>query len=154
MQFDIMIREVIEEECEDYFLGITDLSIAKKVIIEQYESLISIYPRAISIGITLPYEIIDELLKSNCNVIYNETNNQLNTITSYLSSLLEKDGYKALAVPKSGRIDNGLFISLHNITANLADLGWIEKNMIVTPEVGPGVNWGTLLTDAPIEAID
>jgi epoxyqueuosine reductase QueG len=24
----------------------------------------------------------------------------------------------------------------------------------VTPEVGPGVNWGTILTDAPIEAVN
>jgi epoxyqueuosine reductase QueG len=152
MQFDEMIRKVIEEECEDYFLGITDLSIAEKDINQQYESLISIYPRAISIGITLPFEI-DEL-KSNCTRIYNETNNQLNTISSYLSNLLEEEGYKALAVPKSGRIDKGLFISLHKMAANLSDLGWIEKDMIVTPEVGPRVNWGTVITDAPIESIN
>lgn len=84
------------------------------------------------------------------SVVYNEINNQLNTITVYLSNLLEQEGYKTLAVPNTGRMDKGIFVSLHKLAAISADLGRIEKNMVVTPEVGPGVNWGTVLTDAPI----
>ena len=149
MQFDDMARKVIEEECEDYFLGISDLSNSKQITTEQYASLIAIYPRAISIGITLPPKTNENSLMSN-SVVYNETNNQLNTITVYLSTLLEQEGYKALAVPKAGRVNNGIFFSLHILAAISADLGKIEKNMVVTPEVGPEVNWGTVLTDAPI----
>ncbi len=148
MQFDDMARKVIEEECEDYFLGIADLSHTKQFT-DEYASLINIYPRAVSIGITLPLKTIENSLTSN-SVVYNEINNQLNIITVYLSNLLEQKGYKALAVPKTGRMDNGIFVSLHKLAAISADLGRIEKNMVVTPEVGTGVNWGTVLTDAPI----
>lgn len=152
MQFDDMARKVIEEECEDYFLGIADLSHTKQFTDEQYTSLIAIYPRAVSIGITLPPKTIENSLKRN-SVVYTEINNQLNSITVYLSNLLEQEGYKALAVPNTGRMDNGIFVSLHKLAAISADLGRIEKNMVVTSEVGPGVNWGTVLTDAPFGVI-
>jgi epoxyqueuosine reductase QueG len=39
------------------------------------------------------------------------------------------------------------------MTASNADLGGIERNMFITPEVGVGVNWGTVLTDAPLDVI-
>lgn len=153
MQFEDTIRKIIEEKCDDYFLGIADLSLAKNDIIEQREPFFAEYPRAISIGITIPYAVTDELLMSKSTGIYNETNCQLNAITAHLSSLLQDEGYKALSLPKSEGVNEGSFISLHKLAANLSNLGQIENNLIVTPEVGPGVNWGTVLTDAPIEAI-
>ena len=147
MQFEDMIREVIETECEDYFLGTADLSLAKNPMIQQYKPLIAEHPRAISIGITLPYTVTDELMGNAA--IYNETNCQLKSITAHLTSLLEHKGYKAFSVPKADRMNDGTFISLHKLAANLASLGRIEKNgLLVTSEVGPGVNWGTVLTDA------
>ncbi|HEX3014097.1 MAG TPA: 4Fe-4S ferredoxin [Methanobacterium sp.] len=153
MEFENTIREIIEEECEDYFLGVADLSRAKNDILKQYESFFDEYPRAISIGLTLPYKT-DEPTGKNTK-IYNETNQQLNVITTHLSSLLQQEGYKTLSVPKAKKVDDGSFISLHKLAANLADLGEIEKNgLLVTPEAGTGVNWGTILTDAPIEAVN
>jgi epoxyqueuosine reductase QueG len=147
MQFEERIRGVIEEECEDYFLGFADLSIANEGIIKEYESLISIYPRAISIGITLPYNISDKKI-TNQSAVYTETNDQLSIITHNLRDLLENKGYKTLNLPKIGK--DGIFISLHNLAANHADLGFIMEDVLVTPEVGSMVNWGTVLTDAPI----
>ena len=47
-------------------------------------------------------------------------------------------------------MEDNNFISFHTIVANLADLGRIENGMLITPEVGSSVNWGTVLTDAPI----
>ena len=79
-----------------------------------------------------------------------DSNKQLNSIMTHLCSLLEAEGFKALPMPKSKR-DNGAFISLNLIAANLADLARFEENLLVTPEVGSGVNWGTVLTDAPLE---
>ena len=58
-----------------------------------------------------------------------------------------------MAVPKSGNINNEILV--HYITWQQvnANLGWIEKNMLITPEVGVRVNWGTVLTDAPLNVI-
>lgn len=149
MKFEDTMRKIIEEECEDYFLGMVDLSLVKNDIIEQYSSFFEEYPRAISIGITMPYKITDELLITT--TAYNETNYQLKTITAHLGELLQGEGYRALSVPKAKQMDGETFISLHKLIANLADLGKIEKNSLVTPEAGQGVNWGTVLTDAPLE---
>jgi len=143
------IRKIIEEECEDYFLGTADLSIGENDVDDKYKSLIYLYPRSISIGITLPYKINDLTIYNN-NQFYNETHRKLNYLTSYLSGLLEDEGYKALAVPKDGRVNGGIFISLHNLAASRADLGKIKDDMVITPEVGQRVNWGTVITDAPL----
>ena len=151
MQLEDKMREIIEEKCDDYFFGIADLSFSKNTMIEQYESLIVEYPRAISVGITLPYSITDDLLTDKSTAVYNETNCQLNTITTRLSRLLQDEGYKVFSVPKAEKMNDRTFISLHKLVANLAGLGQIEENLLITPEVGHGVNWGTLLTNAPIE---
>ena len=152
MEFENTIRKIIEEECEDYYLGIADLSNSENDILKQYESFFDEYPRAISIGITLPYTDTTEAIVRS-NKVYNETNQQLNAITVSLSKLLQHKGYKTLSIPKTEKVDDNNFISLHKLAANVANLGEIEKNgLLVTPEVGSGVNWGTILTDAPIEA--
>jgi len=154
MQFEDIARKVIEKECEDYFLGIADLSSSKQVSTEKYISLLNIYPRAVSIGITLPPKTMENSSMSNCSALYNETNNQLNNIAIKLSSLIEKQGYKAVALLKAGRMSDGIFVSLHKLAACDADLGRIEDDMVITPEVGPEVNWGTVLTDAPLEVVN
>jgi len=151
-EFEDLIRKIIEEKCDDYFLGIADLTLAKNDILEQGEPFFAEYPRAISVGITLPYTITNELSISK-NSIYNETSYQLNIITAHLGSILQEEGYKALHVPKTEYTDGETFIFLHKLAANLANLGKIENNLLVTPEVGSGVNWGTVLTDAPLESI-
>jgi len=48
---------------------------------------------------------------SNCNALYNETNNHLNNIIIKLSSLIQNQGYKTVALPKAGRIKDGIFFS-------------------------------------------
>ena len=151
MKLEDQIRNIIEEECEDYFLGIVDLSHVKNDIIGQYDLFFDEYPLAISIGITIPYMVTDDVLMAS-NVIYNETNCKLKTITVHLNSLLQDEGYKALSVPKA-KMNDKTFISLHELAANLANLGEIKKNLVVTPEVGAGVNWGTILTNAPLEQV-
>ncbi len=150
MEFEDKARMIIEKECEDYFFGIADLSQVQNSTIEQYSALFDEYPRAISIGITLPlttYELTNENKK-----VYNLTNRKLNNITEHISNLLEDEGYNAFPFPKSEKTKDKTFISLNLIAANHANLGHIEKNgSLSTPEVGSAVNWGTVLTDAPIK---
>lgn len=143
--FEETIRKIIEDEWEDYYLGLADLSDIKDV--NEYESLIGLYPRAISIGLTLPCTITDKSVDNTD--LYNETNLKLNNITTYLSSLLENNGYKALSVPKYGTMSNGIFSSLHNLAAKIANLGAVEKDISLKDEIGLEVNWGTVLTNAP-----
>ncbi|MBZ2166619.1 4Fe-4S ferredoxin [Methanobacterium sp. VT] len=141
---------IIEKECEDYFFGIADLSHVQNSIIEQYSALFDEYPRAISIGITLPLTK-DGLMNDNKKV-YNFTDRKLNNITEHISNLLEAEGYNAFPFPKSEKTKDNTFISLNLIAANQANLGQIEKNgLLTTPEVGSAVNWGTVLIDAPIK---
>lgn len=150
MKFELAIRNSIETECEDYFLGIVDLSYLENTMIEKYNSLISEYPRAISVGITLPYRISGGL-KKGYEKIHRQTNCQLKIITSHLSKLLENEGYQVFTMPKS-RTNDENHISFHEVVASLAKMGKIEKNLLITPEVGSRVNWGTVLTDAPLNA--
>jgi epoxyqueuosine reductase QueG len=150
MEFEDKARMIIEKECEDYFFGIADLSHVQNSIIEQYSALFDEYPRAISIGITLPLTN-HELINVNKKV-YNFTDRKLNNITGHISNLLEAEGYNAFPYPKSGKTKDKTFISLNLIAANQANLGQIEKNgLFITPEVGSAVNWGTVLTDAPVK---
>jgi hypothetical protein len=146
MQLEEKARQIIENECDDYFLGFGDLSNAYDPMIQDYSKLFEDYPTSISIGITLPFFSEDAKIPE----IYNKTNCQLKTITMKLCNLLEDEGYSSFSFPKSKQNDEK-YLSLHVIAANHANLGEIGKNgLLMTPEVGPGVNWGTVLTDAPI----
>jgi epoxyqueuosine reductase QueG len=62
-------------------------------------------------------------------------------------------GYQSHAVPASDRYGtSGLLGTFsHKIAGRRAGLGWIGKNcMLITPQYGPRIRWGTVLTDAPI----
>jgi epoxyqueuosine reductase QueG len=149
MQFEDILRNIIEEECEDYFMGVADLSLVKESLIEQYGSLIDEYPQAISIGITLPQRTPKELHLDENIEFHHDSNRKLEVITERLSSFLQKRGYRTFCVPT---IQNGrIFPYLHKLAANKAGLGKIGKNgLLITPEVGAGVKWGTLLTNVPL----
>ena len=70
-------------------------------------------------------------------------------IVGHLTAL----GYWAYAIHPSKRVD---FVNIagefpHKTAASLAGLGWIGKNcQLVTPEYGPRVRLGTILTNMPL----
>jgi epoxyqueuosine reductase QueG len=152
LKFEDKARIIIENECEDYFLGIADLTQAQQHVIEHYGPLFKEYPRAISIGITLLSKITVDS-SDEIKYIHNITDQQLYKITAQLSHLLEIEGYNAFSFPKARKSDQNT-MSLHLIAANQADLGQIKNNVLKTIEVGDGVNWGTVLTDAPLDIIN
>jgi epoxyqueuosine reductase QueG len=152
LKFEDKARIIIENECEDYFLGIADLTQAQKHVIEHYGPLFKEYPRAISIGITLPFKFTVDS-SDKINYIHSIADQQLYKITAQLSHLLEEEGYNAFSFPKARKSDQTT-LSLHLIAANQADLGQIENNVLKTIEAGDGVNWGTVLTDAPLDVIN
>jgi epoxyqueuosine reductase QueG len=143
--------------------GIADLSPAKQGEITAYErKLIAQYPLAISIGVPLLDGIVDGIevqddsnaLKNYWFHVYEVINPLINSIAIRISHILESQGYRALQVPASHTVDAtnlcGLFS--HKIAASLAGLGWIGKScLLVTPDRGTRVRWGTVLTDAPLK---
>lgn len=160
MSLNDNLKESIKSDGVNFF-GIADLSPVKDFIESQGGTLVSKYPKAISIGITLPSSIVDELPRRqeyavavNYRNLYDVTNHRLNIITDKLCSLLQEEGYDALPVPASERYDdeNIAAIFSHKLAASQAGLGWIGKScLLITPESGPRVRWSTVLTDAPLE---
>jgi epoxyqueuosine reductase QueG len=75
---------------------------------------------------------------------------KIDIITARLSEMLQKNGYAAFSVPKI-ETNEKLFLYLHKLAARMAGLGRIEKNCTVkTLDGGRYVNWGTVLTNAPL----
>jgi len=146
----------------DYF-GIADLSPARDAILEQGGTEIASYPRSISVGISLLHPVVDQLSPPPARAaaisylfhIYDIVNSRLDHIISRLGSVLQHKGYRAFPVPASKRVDQDRICAIfsHKLGANLAGLGWLGKNcLLITPDMGPRVRWGTVLTDAPLEA--
>jgi epoxyqueuosine reductase QueG len=160
MESNQQIENLIKAQGADYF-GVADLSIAHDAIFVQGGAVVADYPRAVSIGIALFDAIVDQLpqrtepgvavdYRHHC---YDVINQRLDILTSMISSVLQRGGYRAFPVPASQRIDDenlcGIFS--HKLAAHLAGLGWIGKScLLVTPEKGPRVRWATVLTDAPL----
>lgn len=154
MQFENIARKTIEKECEDYYFGIADLSNARKSETRKYGSLLETYPNAISIGLTIFPEISHESRQEEYQKIFDDTkmvtDRKLDTITSRLSELLNKKGYAAFSVPKI-ETNEKLFSYLHKMAARMSGLGCIEKNWTITSlDNASYINWGTVLTNAPI----
>jgi epoxyqueuosine reductase len=151
-----------DREGADFF-GIADLAAAHEAILAQGGDYIARYPRAVSIGIRLMDSIIDTLPRQEERMFavhfrhhaYDVINQRLDRIASRLASRLQKEGYDALPLPASKRVDDARICAAfsHKLAAHLAGLGWIGKNcLLVTPEVGPRARWVTVLTAAPFAA--
>ena len=163
MEIKKEIAKLARNKGADYF-GVADLGRAAGQTITPYEGkLISKYPVAISIGVSMLGSIVDGLadredyfaLKNYYFHVYQVINLRINEITLEIGRALMNRGYNALVVPASQTVDltnlYGLFS--HKMAASLAGLGWIGKNcLLVTPDRGPRVRWGTVLTDAPLAA--
>lgn len=146
----------------DYF-GTADLTPAAEFIRSQGGELAASFPRAISVGITLPPDLVRSLVASEGDpfilstynhYVYKVCNPMLDNITMILASKIAKKGYRAMPVQASLHVPGGYYSGgvSQKLAAHLAGLGWIGKSgLVVTPKDGPRVRWGTVLTDAPVE---
>lgn len=71
---------------------------------------------------------------------------------------LKSRGFRTLAIPPDSDRKKGTFISKlyslfnHKMAATSAGIGWIGKNgLLISPDFGPRLSLGTVLTDAPLE---
>ena len=159
------IRGQLENRAIDMgarFFGVADLTGTLETIVEQGGNFLTVFPRALSLGIALNDGIVDQLprhkevgVARTYDYLYYTVNQSLDRIALSLSVILNENGFLTLLIPASDTIDNkkvqGLFS--HKLSARLAGLGWIGPScLLITPELGPRVRWVTVLTDAFLES--
>jgi len=143
--------------------GIADLTPARQRISEQGGEFLTQFPRAVSHAFSLADGIVNTLvhheniaaLNTYWYYVYRIVNPRIDSISMMLAQHLQKVGFQAFVVPSSQTLDRTKLIGVfsHKLAAHLAGLGWIGKSaLLITPEHGPRVRWGTVLTDAPLEA--
>jgi epoxyqueuosine reductase len=141
--------------------GVADLSSAKDYIINQGGNHVGEFPRAISIGVRLIDDVVDQLINHQDIVtitsyrgVYTAANTALDRAALMVARKIQEDEYKAYPIPASSMLNNGKLegVLSHKLAAHLAGLGWIGKNcLLITPKHGPRVRLATVLTDAPLE---
>ena len=73
------------------------------------------------------------------------------------SSFLNQKGFKSLPITAAERTNDKEAIPTvsHKMIAHIAGLGWIGKNcLLITPEHGPRVRFISVLTNAPLKAVN
>ncbi len=137
MSLDGRLREIAALELVDFF-GYADLAPAREAICKQGGERIASYARAVSVGIGIPNELVEQLADrdrpgvrvSYRNQGYKVINARLDLVTSRIACEIERAGYRALPVPASERMDSERICAefSHKMAANLAGLGWIGKS--------------------------
>jgi epoxyqueuosine reductase len=160
---DLSVKlESLAKDMGTTHFGIADLSPARQRISEQGGEFLDRFHRAISHSFVLRDGIVDTLahhdniaaLNTYWHYIYQIVNPRLDSISLMLAQTLDKAGFRAFVVPASQTMDRTRLVGAfsHKLAAHLAGLGWIGKSaLLITPEHGPRVRWGTVLTDAPLE---
>ena len=162
----VNLRGKLESLAKDMgatYFGIADLALTRQGVAEQGGEFLTQFPRTVSHGFVLTDGIVNTLvhhkniaaLNTYWYYVYQIINPRIDSISMMLAQSLDKAGFQAFVVPSSQTVDitrlAGVFS--HKLAAHLAGLGWIGKSaLLITPEHGPRVRWGTVLTDAPLEA--
>jgi len=100
------ITGLVTASCCD-FLGVADLTIARDAVRDQGGDVVAGFPRAVSVGITLPHSIVDQLPNRAHRAVaqnyrshaYDTVNQRLNIVASEVGSLLQQEGHAALPIP-------------------------------------------------------
>lgn len=120
----------------------------------------SIYPEArsvIVIGLPISLPVLETSPSIYYHELYVTVNNLLDQYTYRLANFLNERGYPSLFVPRDGYsgikalLKNPVTFFSHRHAAFLAGLGTFGvNNMLLTPEYGPRVRFGSVFTSAEI----
>jgi len=113
---------------------------------------------AVSFAVHLSDRIIEDIDKGPTHMYfqhYRTVNRLIDEIELKIGRAIENMGYRYFPVASSQSINlNGAYYEAffsHKIAATRAGLGWVGKSgLLVTPEFGPRVRLGTVLTDWPL----
>jgi epoxyqueuosine reductase QueG len=158
--------EDIQSLCRNHgteYFGVADLTQVHDEVYRQGGDFVRPYSKAIVFGIVLQDSVVN-LVTSDIqgaksiysHHAYQVINTRLDILTSRVADIIQKNGLSAFPVPASLRFDNERICSIfsHKLAARQAGFGWIGKScMLITPEHGPRVRWGSVLTDAPFPAV-
>lgn len=159
LQLDMDLYEKLDQKLELWGAskwGIADLTSAEAQMTAEYGSTWQEYPRAVSVAVYFPKQVIQQLADAptlTYQAYYDIVCARLNDISLRTCLMLEDAGYKAFPVPASQRVgkfkEAGIFS--HRTAAHLAGLGWVGKSLsLITEEVGPRLRLCTIFTDAPL----
>jgi epoxyqueuosine reductase len=124
------------------------------------EGELASWPRAISIGLAFPEEVIRPISKGptvEYYHAYNEFNERLNEIAAKTVALIRSLGYRADHFPATVE---GLELDVRNLSAAFhhktaatrAGLGWVGRSaLLISYERGPRVRFATVFTDMPLD---
>ena len=161
MQSNKQIERLAKQNGIKYF-GVADLSLAADEIKRQGGTEIGKYPYAISLGIALLNNVVDQLPQRPKREVvvnyrhhaYDVVNQRLDLTASLIGSFIQDNGYNVLPIPSSQQVDEQRICAefSHKLAARLSGLGWIGKScLLITPENGPRVRWVSVLTDLPLK---
>ncbi len=144
------------------YFGLASLSEAHDFVLDQGGEMIAQFPTAISLGITLPKAIVDQLPRRSDRAVamtyrqhaYEVINQRLDSAASLIATTVQESGFKVFPVPASATVNHekicGSFS--HKLGAHVAGFGWIGKScLLITPKDGPRVRFATVLTDFPFD---
>lgn len=127
----------------------------KGLVPNQYKELTTGVSIAIRLSDVVMNEISDEAPTHTYFHHYRSVNAFIDHVTLRVVMLLQSLGYHAVAIPASQSINqpgydySGVF--QHRTAATHAGIGWIGKNAcLITPEFGPRVRLGTILTNMKV----
>ena len=138
-------------------VGIAGLTLLKERFPVSPPDLLDRYHRAVSIGIGLDRNIVDEITDGPTEEYanhYRQVNTALDELAGKIEAWIRKRGYHALAVPASDVTDEKDWRGAisHRAVGRLAGLGWAGKSlMLINPTYGPAFRLATILNDMDLE---
>lgn len=124
------------------------------------EGELACWPRAISIALAFPDEVIEGIAQGptlEYFEAYNRFNERLNEIAAQTARMIRVLGYQAefvAATVEGGDLDEeGIRAGFqHKTAATRAGLGWVGKSaLLITYHCGPRVRFATVFTEMPLE---
>ena len=159
--------ETLTNELENFALskgadlvGVADLKPVRDFLDNHGESMVTQFPRAISLGMQINDTIVETHDPNEprgkslyWHHIYDVVSVQLNHLAFDVSRWLSDRGFETLPVPASMpyNLKKLQGVISHKLPAHLAGLGWIGKNcLLLSQKFGPRVRFATVLTDASL----